>query len=164
MIATVSAVGGVSASRSVRSGRFYCIRCMPLIILIITSSCNVAMRERKRRDISDGICWFCPTCKRTKSIRESSIFSKSRLPLNKWMLIIYWWAKQYPVTDCIDEAEVDQRSAIDIYQWLREVCTTRLLRDPPIVLGGQGVIVQVDESLFRHKPKVGNGIKRRNLF
>ena len=53
--------------------------------------------------------------------------------------------------DCMDEAEVDKRSAIDIYQWLREVCTTRLLRDLPIVLGGQGVIVEVDESLFRHK-------------
>ena len=58
----------------------------------------------------------------------------------------------------MDEAEVDKRSAIDIYQWLREVCTTRLLRDPPIVVGGQGVIVQVDESLFCHQPKVANVI------
>ena len=68
------------------------------------------------------------------------------------MIIIYWWAKQYPVT------EVDRRSAINIYQWLRDVCTTRLVTDPPIVLGGQGVIVQVDESLFHHKPKVANTI------
>ena len=75
-------------------------------------SCNTAMRERKRRDVSDGICWFCPTCKTTKGIRDSSFFSKSRLPLNKWMIIIYWWTKQYPVNDCMDEAEVDRRSAI----------------------------------------------------
>ena len=77
------------------------------------------------------------------------------LPLKKWMLIIiYWWAKSYPVTDCMDEAEVDRHSVIDIYQWLHEVYTTHLLRDPPIVLGGQGVVVQVDESLFHHEPKV----------
>ena len=68
------------------------------------------------------------------------------------------------MTDYIDEVEVDRHSAIDIYQWLRDVCTTRLLRDPLIVLGGQRVVVQVDESLFRHKLKVGNGIKRRKLF
>ena len=41
-----------------------------------------------------------------------------------------------------------------MYQWLREVCSTRLLQDPPIVLGGQGAVLQIDESLFRHKPKV----------
>ena len=67
---------------------------------------------------------------------------------------MHWWAWQYPVTDSHDEAEIDKHTAIDIYQWLREVCSSRLLQDPPIVLGGQGVIVQVDESLFRHKPKV----------
>ena len=40
-----------------------------------------------------------------------------------------------------------------IYQWLCEVCTTKLLQTP-IVLGGAGEVVQIDESLFRHKPKV----------
>ena len=112
------------------------------------------MRERKRADISDGICWYCSRCKTTKSIREASFFAKSRLSLQKWMLVMYWWARQYPVTDCKDEAEVDEHTAIDIYQWLREVCTTRLLSDPPIVLGGPGIVIQIDESLFRHKPKV----------
>ena len=42
---------------------------------------------------------------------------------------------------------------IDIYQWLQKVCSTKLLSSP-IVLGGPGVVVQIDESLFRHKPKV----------
>ena len=45
-------------------------------------------------------------------------------------------------------------TAVDVYQWLREVYSTRLINDGPVVLGGPGVIVQSDESLFRHKPKV----------
>ena len=73
------------------------------------------------------------------------------------MLIIYWWARQYPVGDCYEEVEVDKHTAIDVYQWLREVYTTRLVQDPPIVLGGAGLTVQIDESLFRHKSKV-NGV------
>ena len=52
---------------------------------------------------------------------------------------------------------MDRRTAIDIYQWLREVCSTKLLSSP-IVLGGPGVVVQIDESLFRHKPKVNKNI------
>ena len=43
--------------------------------------------------------------------------------------------------------------AIDIYQWLCEVCTAKLLQTQ-IILGGPGVVIQIDESLFRHKPKV----------
>ena len=77
-----------------------------------------------------------------------------RLTLQKWLLIMYFWAREYPVTDVAEEAEVDQHTAIDIYQWLREVGTTRLLQDAPIILGGPGKMVQIDESLFKHKPKV----------
>ena len=82
---------------------------------------------------------------------ERSFFAKSRLPLQKWM---YLWVRQYPVTDAYEEAEVGEHTAIDIYQWLREVCSQKLITDPPIILGGPGVVVQIDESLFRHKPKV----------
>ena len=35
--------------------------------------------------------------------------------------LIYFWARQYPVTDAAEKAEVDINTAIDIYQWLREV-------------------------------------------
>ena len=49
--------------------------------------------------------------------------------------------------------EISRPAAIDAYQWLREVCSTTLLQTP-IMLGGAGCIVQIDESLFQHKPKV----------
>ena len=42
---------------------------------------------------------------------------------------------------------------MDVYQWLREVCSTKPLANP-IKLGGPGAVVQADESLFNHKPKV----------
>ena len=67
--------------------------------------------------------------------------------------MLLMWARDRPVTDAMDEAEVQSRTAVDIYQWFREVCTTKLLQTP-IVLGGPGVVVQIHESLFRHKPKV----------
>ena len=63
------------------------------------------------------------------------------------------WARDRPVTDTMDELEIDSRTAVDVYQWLREVCSTSLIATP-ILLRGPGVIVQVDESLYRHKPKV----------
>ena len=115
------------------------------------------MEERERSDVSDGVSWYCPQYYTRKTIRDGSFFSKSRLTLQKWLLLMYLWARQYPVTDAMEEADVDRRTAIDIYQWLREVCSTKLLSSP-IVLGGPGVVVQIDESLFRHKPKVNKNI------
>ena len=68
--------------------------------------------------------------------------------------MLHSWAREYPVSDAAEEAEISLRVAVNIYQWLREVCTNKLLQ-ALIILGGPGVIVQIDESLFRHKPKVG---------
>ena len=66
---------------------------------------------------------------------------------------MYWWSREYPVTDAARIAEVDENTAVDVYRWLREVYSTKLLATP-ILLGRPGIVVQIDESEFRHKPKV----------
>ena len=131
------------------------------------SSCSGAvMRLGKRGDVSDGCVWRCPQCKITKSICEGSCFTKSRMPLKKWLLLLHCSVRQYPAKDAAEEGEVDPNTACDIYRyfvrlkmsiilcyvyrWFRE---TTLL-NTTILLGGPGKIVKVDESLFRRKPKV----------
>ena len=69
------------------------------------------------------------------------------------MIAMQWWTREYPVIQLSKEAEITEDIACDIYQWFREVCSTKLL-NTPITLGGPGVIVQIDESQFKHKPKV----------
>ena len=87
---------------------------------------------------------------------ERHILEKSRLSLKQWLVLFYWWARQYPVTDAAEEAEVEKKTAIQAYQYCRDICSWMLFNhDSPLQLGGTGVMVQIDESLFRHKPKVG---------
>ena len=57
------------------------------------------------------------------------------------------------MTKAMEEAGVSKTLAIDVYQWLRDICSEKLL-SMTIKLGGPGTIVQVDKSLFRHTPKV----------
>ena len=33
-------------------------------------------------------------------------FSKSKLPLQKWLLILYLWEREYQVSDAVEEAEI----------------------------------------------------------
>lgn len=116
-------------------------------------NCGIPMSLRKKLDISDGLIFRCGICKTTKSLRAGSFFHKSKLTLQKWLVLLYWWVRDYPVSDAAQEAQVGRDTTINVYQWLREVCSTKLL-SMPIRLGGPGKIVQIDESLFRHKPKV----------
>ena len=75
--------------------------------------------------------------------------SREQLPLQKLLVIISGHGKP----QCLRQAKVDRQTAIDMYQWLRGVCSSTLLHKP-IVLGGPGIEVHMDESLFQHKPKV----------
>ena len=53
--------------------------------------------------------------------------------------------------------EITEKSAIQLYQYFRDVCSWRLVHhDPQIVLGGTGQVVSIDESLFCHEVKVNN--------
>ena len=120
-------------------------------------ACNQQMDMQHRSHITDKYRWRCPdsSCKKSVSLRSGSFFEQSRLKLWQWIVLMYWWAREYPVKDA---AEVDEKTAIEIYQYCRDICSWRLLNhDSPLMLGGQGVVVQIDESLFRHKPKHHRG-------
>ena len=117
--------------------------------------CGTMMTLQDRSDISDGCRWRCPDCKTAVSIRNGSFFAKSKLTLQKWLLLMHWWSRKYSVKDAAEEVGVSEPTAIQVYAWLRDVCSYQLCTiDPPIRLGGQGTVVAIDESLFSHKPKV----------
>ena len=101
----------------------------------------------------DGFVWRCPVCHKTKSIRNGSFFSQSKLPLHTWVHVLHQWAMEVPVTKACKQTLISEKRCIDVYQWCRDVCSTKLLANP-IVLGGPGTVVQIDESLFTPGPKV----------
>lgn len=111
------------------------------------------MVEVQRADIKDKYSWCCRICKTRQSIRHGSFFSKSKVELKQWVMVLFLWSREIPVGDAAELVGISERVAIDFYQWLREICTEKLVQTP-IILGGPGVIVQIDESLHRHKPKV----------
>ena len=52
---------------------------------------------------------------------------------------------------------------MDAFNFCREVCSKYLQRNP-IRLGGPGVVVQIDESLFQHKAKYNRGRHSTNVW
>ena len=100
----------------------------------------------------DGYTWRCPQCKTVKSIRHGSFFQSLNCRcLNGCFLCSYGLGSTQSVTQLT--MQIYLKTTIDTYQFFRDVCTTKLLQ-APIKLGGPGVVVQTEELLFNHKPKV----------
>ena len=107
----------------------------------VCSSCSgVAMRLGKRADVSDGSMWRCPQCKTTKSIREGSFFTKSKMPLTSPPSLL---GAAVSSQGCGEEAEVHNNIACDVYTWFGK-CAPPTLLNLSIILGGPGKVVQVD--------------------
>ena len=63
-------------------------------------SCGTMMTLQERPDISDGCRWRCTDCKKAVSIHNGSFFSKSKIALQKWLLLMHWWSRQYSFKRC----------------------------------------------------------------
>ncbi|KAL5477457.1 hypothetical protein EMCRGX_G024257 [Ephydatia muelleri] len=53
-------------------------------------------------------------------------FAKSQLTLQTWVMLLHFWSCQNPVSDTAECAKVALNTAVDVYQWLREVVEQRL--------------------------------------
>lgn len=117
------------------------------------NTCGISMMWKRRPSCTDQFTWRCPECNTFKSIRNESYFAKSKLPLKTWVQLMHHWSMEMPVTQAAKQVVISEKRCIDLYQWFRDVCSDKLL-SAPIVLGGPGKTVQIDESLFTHTPKV----------
>lgn len=70
------------------------------------------------------------------------------------MYLVYAWSTNRGVGDAAADVGVGRKTAMNVYQWCRDMCSWRLLSDPAVQLGGPGRVVQVDESVFTHQGKV----------
>ena len=73
------------------------------------------MIELKQSEVNDKYSWWCRTCKTRQSIRYGSFFSRSKVELQKWVLIIFFWSRETPVGNATELVGISERVAIDIY-------------------------------------------------
>ena len=123
-------------------------------------TCFADMKLVSRSQLSDRFAWHCKNfqcgSRSYHSVRADSFFARSRVPLQKYIHMVYLWAQNSPVKTAAETLGVSRQCVQQHFLFLREVCSAHLINDP-VVLGGANVIVQIDESLFRHKPKYHRG-------
>ena len=101
--------------------------------------CDSDMRFGGKSGVTDGFVWRCKRkgCKTTVSARDGSFFGKSKLPMSKLLHCIYLWALETSIVSATAQLAVSAKTLVDFYNFLREVCSTALIRNP-VQLGGPG--------------------------
>ena len=70
--------------------------------------------------------------------------------------MIYYWSQNVTPQNTVQFTGISRKSVIQIFAFLREIFSKQII-DNPSPLGGPGRIVQINECLFRHKPKYHRG-------
>lgn len=121
--------------------------------------CNQPMHLASYSGSTDQFAWKCNrnTCRgKLRSIRTGSFFDSSKCSLGSILHVIFLWTIETNVKQAVIQTAVSKTTIIEFYRRLREICTS-FFNANPVRLGGPGVSVQVDESLFRHKQKYHRG-------
>ena len=111
----------------------------------------------------DGQIFRCVVCHKKKSIRNGSFFAKSKLKLQILLLIVYYFCTGVQAKQCAIHLKgyAERKSVMQWYTYCREICSLYLLTDGNIRLGGQGRVVQIDETFIRGKLKYERGDRKK---
>ncbi len=120
--------------------------------------CQGWFRLNRESRKTDGYIWKCSRCVKMKTVRSGSFAEKSMLSLKQAMILTYCWARDYMQIHAAEEARVAPNTACDWYEHCRDACE-EWLEAHPVLIGGQGVEVEIDESLF-FKRKANRGFFR----
>jgi hypothetical protein len=100
---------------------------------------------RRTDDISQWQCKYSG-CRAQVSIFKNSIFSTSRISCNKMLHLGYMWLKRASVNDMIDTIGINAKTVTAKCKLLAQAVSESLeLEDD--VIGGEGIIVEIDECL-----------------
>jgi hypothetical protein len=92
-----------------------------------------------------------------RSVRTGSFFAKSNLSLQKYLLVLLHWAYDDQMSEVAERVKLSLKTSVQCLQYIRDVCSWRLMQSPIRLGGTLGLIprvCEIDESCFSHKPKV----------
>ena len=86
------------------------------------------------------------------SIRAESFFSEFNAPLNSILKVCCKWFSCHIQVQIGSEVRLNRKAITKIIDRLRQL-RANFVAQNHVRLGGDGIVVQIDESLFRHKQK-----------
>ena len=132
--------------------------------------CGSEMKLLKYEDRSGGYKWECrrqfngKRHKVEKTLRKGSWFEQSNMTLEEILKFTYWWCQDLDQAQIKHELGISSNTAVDWDMFCRETCEVTLERRSE-KLGGEGKVVQIDESKFgKRKYHRGHRVEGQWVF
>jgi transposase-like protein len=87
------------------------------------------------------------SCRQKMSILKNSFFSRSRLPIHDTLLLGYLWLTGDSYISALAKTPHSTGTIVSYYSYFRQLVADSL-DDEDWTIGGEGIIVEVDESKF----------------
>lgn len=111
--------------------------------------------------------WRCKRreCRIDIPLRRGTWLQNSNLPYRNVIIFVYCWSFEMTTKNfCERELDIGGHAFVDWSNFLREVCANTLINNP-VVIGGPGMDVEIDESMFsRRKNEVGRTYPAQWVF
>jgi transposase-like protein len=108
----------------------------------------------------------CSRCKTTRQLKSTTWLDHSHLSFRKTIDLVYFWSTGTSQLQTRVESSVgSQTTTVDWFRFCREICVAHLLIVDSGMIGGEGVVVEIDESKFGHrKYHVGRVVEGTWIF
>lgn len=123
--------------------------------------CGGEMLLRPFNGSSDEERFKCRVCKNCKSIRTGSFFQGSKHRLDHWVSVMHYWSLDMQISDIAKLHNFSRKRVAQMVEYLRDVLSAQLLRTST-ELGGPGITVNIDESVFPHEIKDSRGSNNKS--
>ncbi|XP_023237925.1 uncharacterized protein LOC111636818 [Centruroides sculpturatus] len=104
--------------------------------------CEKLQQKKKMRRRTGGSVWRA-VCTGTLSCTHNTFFERAQLSAQEVLMIIYEWVKEEPVTVAAKECGVALQTAVDWFNFCREIAEVFVSNNQNHQLGGEKKHVEV---------------------
>ena len=108
---------------------------------------ELSTKENKKTG-KDKYTYVCRKCKYCKSIFKGSILQGSKIQKNKFILLVFLWIQEVPLKSVEINTGLSHSTVVEWNRILLEILIRQEKSKPVKMIGGPGIVVEIDESKF----------------